>query len=127
MNMTNLQNLTNLATTYLHLDRLPDTERVLKAILALNDRHALAHNVYGILEIQRGHANEAREHFEKAIEYNPDLTEAYMNLGLLAQKASQPQIAIGYYKKFLEKASPKIHGDLIPKVKAAVAELEGKS
>ena len=33
MNLTNLQNLTNLATTYLHLGRLPETERVLKALL----------------------------------------------------------------------------------------------
>jgi tetratricopeptide (TPR) repeat protein len=125
MNLTNLQNLTNLATTYLHLGRLPETERVLKAILSQNARHAMAQNLYGILEIQRGNGNGARAHFEKAIEFNSDLTEAYMNLGLLAQTAGQPQVAIDYYKKFLARARPKDHAEYIPKVKAAIAELGG--
>lgn len=126
MNLTNLQNLTNLATAYLHLGRLADTERVIKAILAQNERHSMAHNLYGILEIQRGDGNRARVHFEKAVELNPDLTEAYMNLGLLAEKAGQPQIAIDYYKRFLARARPKDHAEYIPKVKAAISELGGK-
>ncbi len=126
MNLTNLQNLTNLATTYLHLGRLPETERVLKAILSQNARHSMAQNLYGILEIQRGNGNEARAHFEKAIDVNPDLTEAYMNLGLLAEKAGEPRIAIDYYKKFLARARWRDHGEHIPKVKAAIAELGGR-
>ena len=125
MNLTNLQNLTNLATTYLHLGRLPETERVLKAILSQNARHAMAQNLYGILEIQRGNGNGARAHFEKAIEFNSDLTEAYMNLGLLAQKAGEPRVAIDYYKKFIAQASRKDHAEYIPKVRATIAELGG--
>jgi hypothetical protein len=48
-----------------------------------------------------------------------------LNLGLLAQQAGQSQAAIGYYKKFLERAQPKEHGQYIPKVKAAISELGG--
>ena len=127
MNLTNLQNLVNLATAYLQLGRTADCEKTLKAILAQNDGYAEAYNVYGLLSIQRGDGNTARTYLEKAIECDPDLTEPYLNLGLLAEKAGQPQIAISYYKKFLERARPKDHGEYIPKVKAAIAELEGRS
>ncbi len=127
MNLTNLQNLANLATAYLQLGRLADCEKTLKAILAQNDRSGEAYNVYGLLSIQRGDGNTARSYLEKAVECDPDLTEPYLNLGLLAEKAGQPQIAVTYYKKFLERARPKDHGQYIPKVKAAIAELEGKS
>jgi tetratricopeptide (TPR) repeat protein len=115
MNLSNLQNLSNLATLYLQMGRPPDVERTLKAILAQNPRHAHAYNIYGILEIQRGQGNAARGYFEKAVEYDPELTEPYLNLGLLAQEAGQPKIAIDYYKKFLERARPKEHGRTSPR------------
>ncbi len=126
MNLSNLQNLTNLATLYLQMGRPADVERTLKAILAQNPKHAQAYNVYGILEIQRGQGNAARGYFEKAVEYDQELTEPYLNLGLLAQQAGQSQVAIGYYKKFLERARPKEHGQYVPKVRAAITELGGK-
>ena len=126
MNLSNLQNLTNLATLYLQMGRAADVERTLKAILAQNPKHAQAYNVYGILEIQRGQGNAAQGYFEKAVENDPELTEPYLNLGLLAQQAGQSQVAIDYYKKFLERARPKEHGQYIPKVKAAIAELGGR-
>ena len=87
MNLSNLQNLSNLATLYLQMGRPSDVERTLKAILAQNAKHAQAYNIYGILEIQRGQGNAARGYFEKAVEYDPELTEPYLNLGLLAQEA----------------------------------------
>ena len=94
MNLTNLQNLANLATAYLQLGRLADCEKTLKAILAQDDRYGEAYNIYGLLSIQRGDGNTARSYLEKAVECDPDLTEPYLNLGLLAEKAGQPQIAI---------------------------------
>jgi arylsulfatase A-like enzyme/Tfp pilus assembly protein PilF len=124
MNMANLQNLTNLATLYLQLRRPADTERTLRAILAQDDRYAEAYNLMGTLEIQGGKAELARDYFEKAIECDPDLAEVYVNLGLLAENVGQPQQAVAYYRKFLEKADPKKHGPLIPKIKAAVSSME---
>jgi tetratricopeptide (TPR) repeat protein len=99
----------------------------LRAILVQNDHHSVAINLFGILEIQRGHEDLARDYFEKAIKYNPELAQAYMNLGILAEEAGQKQLAINYYRKFLEKAEPKEHRQIIPKVKAALAKLEAKS
>ena len=114
----------NLANTYLHLNRQEETERTLRIILTQNSRHAGAHNLFGVLEITRGKATEARAHFERAVEFNPELTEAYMNLGLLAQNAGDSKRAVAYYKKFLRLAKPDKYGEIIPKVKAAIADLE---
>ncbi len=127
LNPTDISNLSNLATVYLEIGRLEDTERVLRAILAQNDHHPMANNLFGILEIQRGQVEQARQSFEKAIQFNPELAQAYMNLGILAQNAGQTQQAITYYKKFLERAEPKEHRDIIPKVKKTLVELEVES
>jgi len=123
LNPANLQNMDNLATAYLQLGRLDDCQRTLQAILAQNPRHAMAHNVLGILEIQRSRPQEARKHFEQAIKSNPGLPEPYMNLGLLAQQAGATQVAINHYRDFLKKADPVKHREYIPKVKAALAGL----
>jgi choline-sulfatase len=124
LNPANLENMDNLATAYLQLGRPDDAQRVLQAILVQNSRHPGAHNVLGILEIQRGRTVEARMHFEQAMEFDPNLAEPYMNLGLLAQKAGQSQVAINYYREFLKRAKPDKHGDVIPKVRKALSELE---
>jgi len=126
MNVANLQNLTNLATLYLQMGRPADAERTLRAILAQDDRSAEAYNLMGTLEIQRGQAELARSYFEKAVEYNPDLAEVYVNLGLLAENAGNLQKTVDYYKKFLEKADPRKHGPLIPKIKAAISAIQGR-
>ncbi|HEY2932090.1 MAG TPA: sulfatase-like hydrolase/transferase [Acidobacteriota bacterium] len=124
INATDLQTLENLGNAYLQLGRLDDAQRVLSSIVAQNNRHAGAHNLMGILEIQRGHPDLARKYFEKAIEYNPEVAEPYMNLGLLAQNAGDLETAKVNYRKFLQKANPTAHRDVIPKVRAALADLE---
>ena len=60
---------------------------------------------------------------ERAVKFDPEFAEPYMNLGLLAQNAGQAKTAIGYYRNFLKKAQPDKYGEIIPKVKAALAEL----
>ncbi len=124
---TSLQNLANLATVYLQLGKPADCERTLNAILKQDDRYGQAYNIFGILAIQRGDGYGARRYFEKAVECDPDLSEPYLSLAFLAEKGGRPQIAIEYYKKFLEKVRPGEHADLIPKIKAAIANLERKS
>ncbi len=124
INPTNLENMDNLATAYLQLGRPADASRVLNAILAQDPGHAGAHNVFGLLEIQRARPEEARKHFEQAIASNPDLAEPYMNLGLLAQNAGQARVAANYYREFIKRASPEKHGEYIPKVKEALKDLE---
>lgn len=123
---TNLDNMVNLATAYLHLGRRDDTERALKAVLLQSRQHAAAQNLFGILEIQRGRAREAQQYFEKARQSNPELADPYLNLGLLAQESGQTKAAIDNYRLFLEKAKADKYADVIPKVNGALAQLEGR-
>jgi tetratricopeptide (TPR) repeat protein len=123
MNPAKLDNLNNLATAYLHLGQLAEAERALKAVLAQDARNAMAHNLYGILEIQRSQPSQAREQFELAIESDTSLAEPYMNLGLIAQNSGDTQAAIGYFKGFLQRADKVKHREVIPKVEAALSDL----
>jgi choline-sulfatase len=124
LNLANLQNLSNLATLYLQMDRLPEAERTAKAILTQDGLHPEGNNVAGLIAIRKGDGEQARHYLEKAIEANPDRAEPYMNLGLLAEQAGKTQVAIENFRKFLEHAHPAEHGATIPKVKAEIAELE---
>jgi choline-sulfatase len=124
LNLANLQNLANLATLYLQLDKLPEAEKTVKALLTQNDLHAEGNNVAGLIAIRRGNGPQARLYFEKAIQADPERAEPYMNLGLLAEQAGQTEAALENFRKFLEHARSAEHGETIPKVKAEIAELE---
>jgi choline-sulfatase len=126
MNRTNLQNLANLATAYMQLGRPEQCEKTLNEILGQDARYGQAYNIYGVLLLHRGDERGARSYMEKAVEFDPDLCETYLSLGSLAQRAGQPQIAAGYYRKFLEKLRPGEHENLIPRIKAAIAHLDAK-
>ncbi len=76
------------------------------------------------MAVQRGDGDSARANFEKAVEYDPDAVEPLLNLGVLFDKADNKPLALRYYQQFLEKASPKDYGALIPKVRAAVQDLK---
>lgn len=58
-----------------------DLETLWRTTLARNPGAWLAHNNFGNLLLQKGQANEAMAHFQKALELNPDSPEAHNNLG----------------------------------------------
>lgn len=126
INPSNTDNLNNLANAYLQLGRLKDAERAAQAVLAQHSKNAAAHNFMGLISLGKGQRAEARLYFEKAILGNPKLAEPYMNLGLLAQQSGDVQTALRYYKAFLERATGPQYRDVRPRVKAAIAELEGR-
>ncbi|HEX8985765.1 MAG TPA: tetratricopeptide repeat protein, partial [Bryobacteraceae bacterium] len=113
----------NLGTAYIEAGRLNDAERVFKAIAAIEPTNAAAQNGLGVLAIQRQDGNTARVHFEKAVELDPDLVEAQLNLGLLYKMAGDRGRARSCFEQFLAKASPRQYKEVIPKVRAELAEL----
>lgn len=73
---------------------------------------------------QRGDSDTAQRDFEKAAELDPSQVEPLLNLGVLFDKAGNKPLALRYYQQFLDKASPKDYGTLIPKVRSAIQDLK---
>ncbi len=125
INPTDLDNLRNLATAYLQLNRVIEAEKTFRAILVQSDRYAAAYNGLGLVAIRRGDAESARRNFEKAVELDPTQVEPLLNLGVLYQKTGNKEQALHYLNLFLEKASPKEYGHMFPDVREAIRELRG--
>jgi arylsulfatase A-like enzyme/Tfp pilus assembly protein PilF len=124
MNPSDVSTQANLAAAYLEQGRLADAERVLKGIVAIEPDNAAAQNGLGILAIQRQDGTAARGYFEKAVELDPGLLEAQLNLGLLYKMVGDNARARASFEQFLAKASPRQYSAEIPKVRAALAELQ---
>jgi Tfp pilus assembly protein PilF len=77
-----------------------------------------------LLAIQKQDGTAARGYFEKAIELDPDLAEAHLNLGLLYKMAGDRARARSCFEQFLKKASPQQYKEVIPKVRAELAGLQ---
>ena len=63
---------------------------------------AHAHYTMGVLHTKKGDASTAVREFQKALEYNPYLSEAYVNLGALHGDLGKHRLALGYFQKALE-------------------------
>jgi choline-sulfatase len=123
LNPADTASQTNLATAYLERARLSDAERVFKWVLTTDPASAAAYNGMGLIAIQRQDATQARGYFEKAVQLDPDLIEAQLNLGLIYRMAGEGAKARTCFEAFLAKASPAQYGEVIPKVRNALAEL----
>lgn len=66
---------------------------------------------------------EAKVDFEKAVQLDPDLMEAQMNLGLIYDMQGDDAHARICFNAFLAKASPKQYAGVIPKVREELAKL----
>ena len=114
---------TNLAVAYLERGRVPEAERVFKWVITTDPQSAAAYNGLGLIAIQRSDTTSARGYFEKAVQFDPDLIEAQLNLGLIYRMAGERGKARTCFEAFLAKASPAQYGEVIPKVRDALAEL----
>ncbi|HWR52684.1 MAG TPA: sulfatase-like hydrolase/transferase [Bryobacteraceae bacterium] len=114
---------TNLATAYLEKGRVADAERVFKWVLAAGQEHAAAYNGLGLVAIQRQDPATARGYFEKAVQLDPDLVEAQLNLGLIYRMSGDVPRARQCFETFLKKASPTQYGSILPKVREELAAM----
>jgi arylsulfatase A-like enzyme/cytochrome c-type biogenesis protein CcmH/NrfG len=121
-NPSDVESHSNLATAYLELGRVAEAERVFQFITTV-DEYAPAYNGLGLISIQRGNPAGARGFFEKAVQLDPDLVEAHMNLGLIYEMIGDRTRARAAFQAFLAKASPRQYGHIIPKVRKELAAL----
>jgi len=123
-NPADLQSQANLATAYMEQGRLPDAERVDKWILTVDPKYAAAYNGLGVIAIQRQDTATARGYFEKAVQIDPDLVDAQLNLGLIYKMAGDRARARACFQAFLSKASPAQYREVIRQVREELAGLQ---
>ena len=118
------ESLNDLATAYLQTGKIGDAERVFKWSLSLDDKTPLAYNGLGLVSIQKRDMGEARGYFEKAVQIDPDLLEAQLNLGRIYKIMGANTRARACFEAFLAKASPAEYGPVITKVRAELAAMQ---
>ncbi|MFH0820567.1 MAG: tetratricopeptide repeat protein [Candidatus Peregrinibacteria bacterium] len=103
MNPTDIQGF--VSPIWLQLDILNQPEEALKlAQLAWNafPNHPMAHNLLGWAQVGTGDWDEAEKNLKKALELDPNLAAAYLNLGKLYEKQTRPEEAKTAYQKAYE-------------------------
>jgi Tfp pilus assembly protein PilF len=93
-------------------------------VITTDPASAAAYNGLGLIAIQRQDAAAARGYFEKAVQLDPDLIEAQLNLGLIYRMAGEAAKARACFEAFLAKAPPARYGEVIPKVREALQTLQ---
>lgn len=122
MNPLNSGTQCNLGTAYLEKGRIAEAERVFQFVIT-SEEYAAAYNGLGLASIQRQDLAAARGHFEKAVQLDPELVEAQLNLGLIYRMAGDDARARMHFKAFLAKAPAAQYGSIIPKVKQELAAM----
>ena len=124
LNPSDSESLNDLAPAYLQTGKIGDAERGFKWSLSIDDKTPLAYNGLGLVSIQKRDMEGARGYFEKAVQIDPDLLEAQLNLGRIYKIMGANTRARACFEAFLAKASPAVYGPVIPKVRAELAAMQ---
>jgi protein O-mannosyl-transferase len=80
-----------------------DAETLYRATLQRNPQCWVADNNLGIVEVNSGRRADARAHFGRALELNPDYAEAHFNLGLIVlREPGGTAAAAGHFARAVE-------------------------
>jgi choline-sulfatase len=121
VNPSDVESLTDLGMAYFESGRLADAERVFQWSLATDDKFAPAYNGLGMISIQKQDFGAARDRFEKAVQFDPDLLEAQLNLGRVSKIMGFNAQARKCFEAFLAKAPQAEYGPIIAKLKEELA------
>ena len=94
METLTIQQALDLALEHHKAGRLPDAGNIYQQILQQEPNQPTALHMLGVLSYQDGKNEQAVELISRAIEIQPDLAEAYNNLGLVQQQLDAIQDAI---------------------------------
>jgi cytochrome c-type biogenesis protein CcmH/NrfG len=123
LNPSDSESLGDLGLVYLDTGRLADAERVFHWAVATSGDYAPAHNGLGLVAIRKQDLTAARTHFEKAVQLDPGLLEAQLNLGRIYKMFGDMKRARARFEAFLARASPAEYRNVIVKIKAELAAM----
>ncbi len=121
LNPSDSESLSDLGLAYLDAGKLADAERVLRWSLATGEEYPGTYNTLGLVFIEKQDLTKARVNFEKAVQLDPDLLEAQLNLGRLYKMNGDMKRARERFEAFLAKAPRAEYGHIIPKIQAELA------
>jgi arylsulfatase A-like enzyme/Tfp pilus assembly protein PilF len=123
LNPSDCESLSDLGLAYLEVERVADAERVYKWCLATGEQYAGAHNGLGLVSIRKQDMPSARTHFEKAVQLDPELWEAHLNLGRAYKILGDTKRARATFEAFLAKAPRAEFSELFPRLQEEVATM----
>jgi len=124
LNPSDSESLNDLGMAYLETGKPQEAERVFKWSLATDEKFALGYNGLGLVAIERRDLPAARGYFEKAVQLDPDLLEARLNLGRIYKINGDKVKARACFEEFLKKAPPAEYGPVIAKLKEELATMQ---
>jgi Tfp pilus assembly protein PilF len=124
LNPSDCESLNDLAMAYLETGKLADAERVFKWCLAAGEEYSPAYNGLGLVSIQKQDLTAARGYFEKAVQLDPDLLEAQLNLGRIYKIIGANTRARECFEAFLARAPHAEYGPIIARVKEELAAMQ---
>jgi Tfp pilus assembly protein PilF/quercetin dioxygenase-like cupin family protein len=108
----NAEALNSMVARGYQLNRAGDTvkaEALYRQVLHADENHVAANNLFGLLCLQSGRAEEAVQYIEKALSISPDDAQAHSNLGIAYRNLNQLQQAAEHFHKSI-KLAPKNPG-----------------
>ena len=121
---TDINNLYNLGTTYLHLYRPKEAEETFQSMLTQGSHPATAYDGLGLAAVERDDLSTAVQDFQRGIAANPDDPAPLLDLGVLCEKTGNKDLALRYLSLFVEKAPPGVYGAVLPRVRQELQRLE---
>ncbi|MDA0307014.1 MAG: tetratricopeptide repeat protein [Proteobacteria bacterium] len=94
--------------------RLEEADSMYRLILDADPEHPAAHHLAGLVDLGRGRAGSALQHFEKAVAGDPDNADFRLNTGVALDTLGRSPDAIAHYRKAiaLDPAQPTAHANL---------------
>jgi len=80
-----------------------------KQVLMIDPNHKMAHNNLGVLFMQQGLLNQARNELSTALNQDPDYVDALYNMACLAAREKRPAQALGYLTRAADIQPQAIH------------------
>jgi arylsulfatase A-like enzyme/Flp pilus assembly protein TadD len=124
LNPSDSDSLSDLGMAYLETGKPQEAERVFKWSVATDEKFALGYNGLGLVAIDRRDLGAARGYFEKAVQFDPDLLEAKLNLGRIYKINGDNTKARACFEDFLSKAPAAEYGPIIAQLKEELARMQ---
>ena len=118
---TNAAAKANLGTAYLVLRDYPKAEAALREALSLDADVSRAHNALGVIAVETGRADEAIEHWKRAVELNPREWDTVFNLAKLLRQRGRMAEAAPYVEQFVRGAPASQYAQDIRRLRESLA------